>query len=604
MATYKETVGTAVEQYAGNKPIVLEGELWYDSSAYAWKYQYISASTAAWSSGGNLNTARASLGNAGTEFSALGFGGWENPGNSTKTEAYNGSAWTEVNDLNTGRQLGSGTGEGFNSALAVGGPPGGITELFNGTNWTEVNDLNTGRSFGMGLGVATAAVYSGGTPPDYLANVETFNGTNWTEVNDLNLARAYGTAHGVSTSGLVTGGNAAPGKAGETEHFNGTNWTELGDLNTARASLAGAGTSYTSSMVFGGEAPPPQATTELFNGTNWTEVADLSTARQYLGGTGNGSATGIAYGGNHTSTYYTLTEEWQNSGLPISSWATSGNMNQVRGGNDNAGSGTVTATLTFAGNIPPHTAKTESYNGSNWTEVNDLNTARRSGAGAGTQTAALMFGGTPAPESAKTETWNGTNWTEVNDLNQGRRDLAGFGTNTSALGFGGYSPSPAYALTELWNGTNWTEVNDLGRPTGMLDLQGAGADSTAGLAFGGNPDYQNFTETWNGTNWTEANNLNVGRYSGAGSGTSTDALFSGGYSGPNSMPAGEYVDATEAWNGTNWTSKATMNTARRQFGSSGAATAGVVVNGGVTSPGPVANTEEFTFKQTVVKTLE
>ena len=90
----------------------------------------------------------------------------------------------------------------------------------------------------------------------------------------------------------------------------------------------------------------------------------------------------------------------------------------------------------------------------------------------------------------------------------------------------------------------------------MLDLQGAGADSTAGLAFGGNPDYQAFTETWNGTNWTEANDLNVGRYSGAGSGTSTDALFSGGYSGPNaSVPSGEYVALTESWNGTNWTSK-------------------------------------------------
>jgi len=599
MATYKETVGTAVEQYAGNKPVVLEGELWYDSSAYAWKYQYVSTSTAAWASGGSLNTGRSQMGASGVQNAAIASGGHEGTTlTGSNTELYNGSSWTEVNNLNTGRRILAQAGA-IDAALAFGGgPPNtGATESWNGSNWTEVNDLNSGRNFLAGTGTQTAALAIGG--PSTTADTESWNGTNWTEVNNLNSGRQlYGEGAGTQTSSLVAGGGPPTGAL--TETFNGTNWTEVNDLNTARSHLGVTGADNTSAIAFGGEIAPPTAKTELWNGSNWTETADLSTARHYLGAAGTKTA-GLAVGGDPN---LTTSEEFTGAGLPISSWATSGNMNQVRGGNDNAGSGTVTATLTFAGNIPPHTAKTESYNGSNWTEVNDLNTARRSGAGAGTQTAALMFGGTPAPESAKTETWNGTNWTEVNDLNQGRRDLAGFGTNTSALGFGGYNPSPAYALTELWNGTNWTEVNDLGRPTGMLDLQGAGADSTAGLAFGGNPDYQAFTETWNGTNWTEANDLNVGRYSGAGSGTSTDALFSGGYSGPNAMPSGEYVALTESWNGTNWTSKAEMNTARRQMGSSGAATAGVVINGGVTSPGPVANTEEFTFKQTVVKTLE
>jgi hypothetical protein len=30
-----------------------------------------------------------------------------------------------------------------------------------------------------------------------------------------------------------------------------------------------------------------------------------------------------------------------------------------------------------------------------------------------------------------TESWNGTSWTEVNDLNSARRDLAGNGTQTA-----------------------------------------------------------------------------------------------------------------------------------------------------------------------------
>jgi hypothetical protein len=38
---------------------------------------------------------------------------------------------------------------------------------------------------------------------------------------------------------------------------------------------------------------------------------------------------------------------------------------------------------------------------------------------------------------AVTESWNGTNWTEVNDLNTARKALAGVELQTSALAFGG-----------------------------------------------------------------------------------------------------------------------------------------------------------------------
>ena len=47
-----------------------------------------------------------------------------------------------------------------------------------------------------------------------------------------------------------------------------------------------------------------------------------------------------------------------------------------------------------------------------------------------------------------TETWNGTNWTEVNEFNTARGWLAGAGTNTAALAFGGYTCS-TQLYTEL-----------------------------------------------------------------------------------------------------------------------------------------------------------
>ena len=116
-------------------------------------------------------------------------------------------------------------------------------------------------------------------------------------------------------------------------------------------------------------------------------------------------------------------------------------------------------------------------------------------AGAGTTTAGLVFGGNPGP-TANTESWNGTNWTEVNDLNSGRYNPAGVGySSTSCLACGG--GAPAKALVEEWNGTNWTETTDLS--TGRRDASGAGSMSS-GIVMGGYTGTANSgaTEEWTG----------------------------------------------------------------------------------------------------------
>ena len=101
MSTYKKEVGTSVINYAGDYPGAADGQLWYDSTNTNFKYSY-GATTDAWSTGGNLNTARANLAGAGADnTSALAFGG---DGPTGATESYNGSSWTEVNDLNTARR--------------------------------------------------------------------------------------------------------------------------------------------------------------------------------------------------------------------------------------------------------------------------------------------------------------------------------------------------------------------------------------------------------------------------------------------------------------------------------------------------------------------
>jgi hypothetical protein len=73
----------------------------------------------------------------------------------------------------------------------------------------------------------------------------------------------------------------------------------------------------------------------------------------------------------------------------------------------------------------------------------------------GTNTAALSFGGVQVPPPsgliiASTQSWNGTNWTNENDLNTARDQLDGTGSQTAALAIGG---NPVTTATEEWNGT-------------------------------------------------------------------------------------------------------------------------------------------------------
>jgi hypothetical protein len=64
MTTYKEINGTAVQNFAGDLPGAVDGQLWYDSINGNFKYQYVSA-TGAWSTGGDLNTARGNFAGSG-----------------------------------------------------------------------------------------------------------------------------------------------------------------------------------------------------------------------------------------------------------------------------------------------------------------------------------------------------------------------------------------------------------------------------------------------------------------------------------------------------------------------------------------------------------
>ena len=305
MTDYSVVHGIKVQNFSSDPDNPLSGQVWYNSTTAVLKTFYVNPGS--WATGGAMNTARATLGGVGTQTAALAFGGRTCPPSADAdiTEAYNGSAWTEVNDLNTTRRLPEGAGTST-AALGFGGrgippdyPPDVLyarTETWNGTNWTEVNDLNTARYYLAGCGASnTASLAFGGSEAPRTAKTETWNGTNWTEVNDLTRAINQHGGTGTSTAALAIGGDVNPDD--KTLLWNGTNWTEVNDLNTGRKNVSAAGIT-TAAVASGGGSPSIVALAETWNGTNWTEVGDLNAAISKAGGAGT-TAAALSFGGNN-----------------------------------------------------------------------------------------------------------------------------------------------------------------------------------------------------------------------------------------------------------------------------------------------------------------
>ena len=197
-------------------------------------------------------------------------------------------------------------------------------------------------------------------------------------------------------------------------------------------------------------------------------------------------------------TVQTLSTDTATSQLASGSWSSGGNLNEGR--TRGSGSGTQTASI-LVGGTPPTTADVESYNGSSWTEITELNTGRveSHASAAAPYSATIVFAGNTGTyptvnNVANNEYWNGSSWTELADVNTARRSGGGAGTAyTAALLFCGYSTG-IVSNTESWNGSAWTEVNNAN--TTRYFVGGAGSQTSAILGGGETPSVTNKTETW------------------------------------------------------------------------------------------------------------
>ena len=329
---------------------------------------------------------------------------------------------------------------------------------------------------------------------------------------------------------------------------------------------------------------------------SWFSGSPLSETRRLAGGFGTTSAA-ITFGGfpgNKTST-----EEYNGSG-----WSGGGALNN--GNARFAGSvGTLTAGLRAGGLGSPtvYVDNVEEYNGSSWTSVNALPAARGAGSigGIGTQTAAIIaVGGTGIPTTADAASlkYDGTNWTAGGSMNTARTYTAGFGTQTAGLYAGGYVTA-AVANVETYDGTSWSETTDTS--TGRYSLVTSNnSPQTSGIVAGGDaiPGRTAATESWDGSSWTTRSNMGSARSTGTGAGTSSSSLISVGGITPSTSPgpAGsstmeEFSSSINTITAGAWASGGSLNTGRVLGGSAiTSGTSGIVFGG--TAP-YTGNTESY-----------
>ena len=615
MTTYKEIFGKQIKQLSTDPTDAgAEGQIWFNTTSGTFKTVLASG---AWSSGAPMirTTTTAGANHAlgvGIQTAAIYAGGYSPYTN--KTEHYNGIGWSSGGNMNLTRVT-SGFGTSTAAVAAGGitfpGTVGNQAEEYNGTAWTTGNALGTSRAYGTGSGILTAGIFFGGSTDggdtNTVGNTEEYDGTSWSEQNDLNSARKMlgAAGKGSQTAALAFGGDIAP-ITGNTETYDGTSWTEVNNLNTARENLGGAG-DQTSALAFGG-GPAGATATESWDGTNWsTSPATLANGRQSQPTIGT-STSALMVGGGHPSFPGGWVEEYNFTVNTITpgAWASGGNLNQQRRIQGNVGG--KDAGLTFGGytSSPNHLNASEEYDGTSWTEGNNLNTGRYGLRGFGIQTAAVAIGGqksgTPTA-IANYESYDGSSWTASGNMNVAREEPGGFGIQTAGVackGFNGPSYTNVLTSTEEYNGSSWTSGN--AASVGASSVASAGT-LTAGVVAGGSTPSAKTTSTeeYDGTNWTTGGAMIIGLSNAAPSknGTQGEWQVAGG------RTAAGIIGNTFVYNGSSWITGPSIATARTEFDGGGTAGSHLICGGSTPAPAGVTTTEEFTGETTAVnvKTL-
>ena len=321
MSDYNTIRGLRVRYLSADPAGAEDGQVWYNSASGNLRVEGIQGA-AAWSSGGNVNTARRgifSVKNA-TQTTALGAMGYTGSGTGvTNAEAYDGSSWSNITAVPSSRYFGGGFGA-QTTAVVMGGystvPSAGVKDITNewdGSSWALGGVMPTpGGNFAAdGCGTQTAGLAAGPSAPTFTTTIE-YNGSSWAAVpGSMNgPARTAGASFGTQTAAVATTGNHPSGDVYNTESYDGTSWTVVGN-NIFYGYGTAAGGTQTAGFMMRGQNSSTAVGSCLFDGSSWTASANNANGRSEAGGAGSQSA-GIAFAGATTNptSYSAATEEF------------------------------------------------------------------------------------------------------------------------------------------------------------------------------------------------------------------------------------------------------------------------------------------------------
>lgn len=612
MTNYRSLVGQKIKKVSSNPSDALEGQVWYNTTEKKLKGL---PQLQAWASTGPLNTARGFVGSTGTQAAALCIGGLTSaPTILSDVEEYNGSGWGAGGSLPAGT-YGLGAAGTQTAALIFGGSTSSAkvanSYTYNGSSWTATpNSMNTARDQLVGGGTQTSALAVGGRESSAMVtNMEEWNGTSWSNLTAMSQARGYAMANGPETAffiaGGATGNNAGTPMTNLTEEYDGSSLSSGANVNTARSAGGAAGDS-SAGLIWGGwtgASPGLVLNCEKYDGTSWSEIVDLATVKRGAGSGSGTSNTAAIAAGNYGPPATTTSEEFTQSSNVITGavFASGGTANTSRRQLGYTTNSPQNDFMGYGGFSPSgFINNSETYDGTSWSEGNNLNESKGQLAGAGeSSSAALAFGGNGS--NANTEEYNGTSWSEQNNMNTGRYELGGAGTQTAGLAVAGESASSGTTtLTEHYNGTSWTTSGTMN--TARRENDAAGTQTAAIVAGGGTPSAIANTETYNGSSWTSVNSkitASVAPRTMGGPTSQTAAITNGGQAGSGGFTS------TEQWNGTNFVTGPNMNQQRFSHTAGGSIAAGIVAFGDAPTPAMLKTSEEFTGETTAlnVKTL-
>jgi len=302
MADYQDIRGLRVKYLSADPSTATAGEVWYNSTTGTLNATVMS--TAAWSSGGTLGTARYQCNGqtSGTKTAGLIAGGTGGApsSNYSITEEYNGTGWavggalpkTSSNFGMVGTQTATVMFAGLAAPSASPAPPGSITDStqsneYNGASWTaSPGSYPTALSTLCGAGTQTAALGMGGWNEQN--TTAEYDGATWTAATVLPTGKDKASAFGSQTAAAIFGGN---GGTTTTDEYNGTGWTAGGTCLAVDES--GASGTLINGLGFGGQIPNTDTTTQAYDGTSWATSVSMATGRS------SGSSAGIPTDGSY-----------------------------------------------------------------------------------------------------------------------------------------------------------------------------------------------------------------------------------------------------------------------------------------------------------------